>query len=134
MIDYLQYFFNPAHLLSLRPPLMHPRALWILAIVFGACILSGVAIKLLAGRQRDALKIKAMRRLTNMFITMGCVGFVYWFFAYEGAILLSARFWLLLWAAVICLWLGVIGYYRYGVVPKQRKEIQQKRQFEKYLP
>ncbi|NUM25783.1 MAG: hypothetical protein HUU49_04175 [Candidatus Buchananbacteria bacterium] len=134
MIDYLKYFFDPAHFLTVRPPAMSFRAIAVLAIFFAAIILVGVAGKLIERKTKDGLKVKAYRRIFNFGLTMGILGYLYLFFAWQGVVLLSARFLLAIWLLTLLLWLGFIIKYLVLDVPKLRKNIDEKRAFNKYIP
>lgn len=133
-MNYLNYFFSPTHLFSLRPPALHNRAMLILALVFGALLLAGLAIKFMLPKVKDALKIKGWRRLIHLCLTLGLLGFVYLFFGWQGVALLSSRFWLLVLLAVFLVWLFFIAKYFFLTVPKLRKEIDRKKKFSQYLP
>lgn len=133
-MNYVKYFFDPSHLLTLRPPIMSTRAVIILAVTFGAMILAAILGTIMAKKTKDGLRIKALRRLTTAGWTMGTIGFVYLFFAAEGVVLLSARFFLVIIAIVTAVWLGFILRYWVVALPRTRAEIDQKRQFNKYLP
>ena len=133
-MSYLQYFFNPSHLLTLRPPAMHARALIILAAVFGAMIVVAIISSLTVKKTKDGLRIKALRRLATAGWTMGIIGFVYLFFAAEGIVLLSARFFLIIIALITIIWLAFILRYWVVALPRVRAEIDQQREFKKYLP
>jgi hypothetical protein len=113
---------------------MNSRALIILAVLFGLFIVLGIISKIRAAKIKDGLKIKGWRRLKNLFLTMGITGLVYLFFAWQGIALLAARFWLIIWLLVTLIWLGFIGRYLFWEVPKLRRNIEQKRKFEEYLP
>ena len=134
MIEYLKYFFNPAHLFTLRPGVMRLRAIIILAVIFGVMITAGIIIKLIRPKIKDGLKLKAYRRLFHLFLTMGIIGLVYLFFAWQGVALLAGRFWLIIMLVVVIIWLGFIAKYLFLEIPKLRKSINQKRDFEKYIP
>ena len=134
MIDYLKYFFDPSHLFSLRPSAMQPRAIIILAVVFGLFIVLGIISKIIATKTKDGLKLKAWQRLFHLFLTIGIIGFVYLFFAWQGVALLAGRFWLIIMLLAMMVWLGFIAKYLFLTVPKLRKNIDQKRNFEKYIP
>ncbi len=134
MIDYLKYFFNLSHIFSIRPLPMENRAIIILAVFFGLLLICGVIAKILSKKTKDGLKVKGLRRLVNLFLTMGIIGFVYLFFAWQGAALLSARFWLLIWFFSLLVWLFYALKYLFFEVPKIRKEIDRKRDFERYIP
>lgn len=113
---------------------MNLRAVAILGIIFGAAIIAGVIIMVMAPKIKDGLKIKALRRLVHLFETTGISGLVYLFFAWQGVALLAARLWLLIIALMFVIWLGFILKYLYLVVPKRRAEIDSKRKFQKYIP
>jgi len=113
---------------------MSTRAVIILAVTFGAMILAAILGTIMAKKTKDGLRIKALRRLTTAGWTMGTIGFVYLFFAAEGVVLLSARFFLVIIAIVTAVWLGFILRYWVVALPRTRAEIDQKRQFNKYLP
>ena len=134
MIAYLKYFFNPSHLFSLRPAVMQWRAIIILMAVFGLLILMGIISKVMAAKSKDGLKIKAWRRLSYLALTISILGFVYLFFAWQGVVLLAGRFWLLTLLLIALIWLGFIAKYWFLEIPILRREIQQKRNFEKYIP
>ena len=134
MTEYLKYFFNPSHLLTLRPPAMSLRAITILAVSFGIIIIVGVAGKLAEKKIKDGLKIKAYRQIYHFGLTMGILGFVYLFFSWQGVVLLSARFLLLIWLITLLTWLGFILKYLIFDVPRLRKNIDEKRAFNKYIP
>jgi len=113
---------------------MQPRALIILAVIFGLLIVLGIFSRMKINKTKDGLKIKAWRRMFHLFLTVGILGLVYLFFAWQGIALLAARFWLLILALVALVWGGFIAKYLILEVPKLRKEIEDKRKFEKYIP
>lgn len=133
-MEYLQYFFNPSHLFSLRPPVMSSRAAIILAVIFGAFIVAAIVSKVLNGKTKDGLMLKAYRKIFHLGLTIGILGFVYIFFAVEGIVLLSNRLVILILFLIAAIWAGFIGKYIIKDVPENRKKIQEKRNFEKYIP
>jgi|SRR3989344_944964 len=133
MTSYLQYFFNLRHLFSLRPQAMQPRALLILAIIFGVVVAVGLAATILKKKQRG-LAVVGFNRLSTAGLTMGIAGFCYLFFAWQGVALLASRFWLLIWVVVAVVWAALIIYYFVITIPKRVQENLKKKQFEKYIP
>jgi hypothetical protein len=133
-MSYLQYFFNLRHLFNLRPEAMTQRAIIILTVIFGLLLILGIAAKMIQPKTKDGLKIKGYRRLTHLGLAMGILGFVYLFFAWQGVALLAARFWLLLWAISLAVWGAFIAKYLLKDVPKLRRDIENKRKFDKYIP
>jgi len=134
MIEYLKYFFNLNHLFNLRPGVMHNQAIIILAVAFGLLIILGIVSKVLVTKTKDGLKVKGWRRLFHLSLTIGILGFVYLFFAWQGVSLLASRFWLIILGLTALVWLGFIAKYLLWDVPKLRKGIEEKRKFEKYIP
>jgi len=105
-----------------------------LAVVFGLLIILSLAAWLYINKTKDGLKLKGLRRLFHLFLSMGISGFIYLFFAWQGVAILASRFWLLIWAIVLVIWLLFIVKYLFKEVPKLRSEIEEKRKFAKYLP
>lgn len=61
------------------------------------------------------------------------IGIILFFFNYERAAFLSARFWLAIWVMVMLAWLvPIIKSYRR--IPLQKKKIEQEQEFKKYIP
>ncbi len=85
-------------------------------------------------RRKDLLLVNVWRKLFRLFLTMGLVGFVILFFFYEGVMILGARFWFLFWLIGIITWFVYIIVYSIRKLPKIKKEIEEKKKFEKYLP
>jgi len=134
MMGYLKYFFSPGHIFSLRPQAMSNRALIILAVAFALLILIGILFKLISLKTKDGLKVKAWRKMFYLFLSMGIVGFIYLFFAWQGVAVLSSRLLLLIIVLVIVVWLAFILHYLLFVIPKLRKDIEEKRKYQKYIP
>jgi hypothetical protein len=133
-MNYLTYFFNPAHLFNLRPQAMTNRAVAILGIICVILIIAGIVVRVMLPKIKDGLKIKGIRRLMHLFFTVGGLGLTYLFFGWQGMALLGARFWLLIIILVGLVWLAFILKYLFLVVPKRRAEIDGQRNFKKYLP
>jgi len=134
MIEYLKYFFDPHHLFSVRPGAMQARAVLILLVIFAGLIVAGIIIKTVGKKTPDILKVKGLERVFHLTLTIGLLGLIYLFFAWQGIPLLAARFWLLIIIITMVVWLIFILKYLLVQAPKQRQTIKQKRQFEKYLP
>ncbi len=133
-MNYLQYFFNPAHLFNLRPQAMTTRAVATLGIIAVVMIIGGVGLTIWQRQLKDGLKIKGLRRLVHVLYTTGGLLLTYLFFGWQGIALLGARFWLLVIALVDIVWLGFIAKYFFITMPKRRAEIDGQRNFKKYIP
>lgn len=134
MTQYLQYFFNPAHLFSAVPPAMSPRAVLILLVVFGGFIAVAIASQVMAKKMKDGIKIKAYRQVSNLGYTIGIIGLAYVFFAWQSVAFLSSRIILIVLAVIAITWAAFILRFLKKKAPQMRKEIEQKRAFERYMP
>ncbi|MDD3285825.1 MAG: hypothetical protein PHG95_04325, partial [Patescibacteria group bacterium] len=61
------------------------------------------------------------------------IGAVFFFFNYERAAFLSARFWLAIWIISMLWWLWPI-VKQYRLVPAKQKQLAQEQEFKKYSP
>jgi len=133
-MEYLKYFFNPDHLLSLRPPVMSSRAAIILIIGYGLLIALGIFYHLKAKRTNDGLKKKGYKQFNNLFLTIGILGWVYTFFATQGVVMLSSRIIIIILDLILIIWGGFIVKYLLVTVPAKRKKINQTNEMKKYIP
>jgi len=61
------------------------------------------------------------------------IGLILFFFSWQEVPFLSARFWLILWFALIVTWLYfLIKHLR--KIPKRKEEAEKKKSFDKYIP
>ena len=135
MVSFLKQFLNFKYLFSLRPLAVDFSVLKILLTVFGILVILAVVFKTLAFKYKnDWLVKRGWEKMFALFLTMGLTGLVYTFFLYEGAALVSARFWLVIWIIVLLTWLFYNLFYLLIQVPRRKREIAKKRNFEKYFP
>ncbi len=77
---------------------------------------------------------KLYEKIQSACATMGLLGLLWLFFAYERVPFLSARFWVLVLILSIGLWIYVISrYYTLDMKP-QIKKLAEKERIEKWLP
>lgn len=120
---------------SLNPGPISYKFQLALTWLFGGILILAVIFRILLIVQRKkVLIIKFWRKLFQLTLVMGLVGFVLLFFFYEGVPILGARFWFLLWILVFIVWLVFILIFLILKIPKIKKETEEKKQFEKYLP
>jgi len=113
---------------------MQPKAIIIFAVIFCVFIGLGIISKMMTAKIKDGLKVKAWQRFFHLFLTVGICGLAYLFFAFEGAALLGARFWLLAIFITTVVWFAFIAKYLFFKVPKLRKKIEHERNFKRYIP
>jgi len=73
------------------------------------------------------------KKLYSFSLINAFIGLVLLFFNYELIPFLSARFWFLLWAAGIIVWLFFI-FKILAIIPKQKKLLKEEREYKKYIP
>ncbi|MBI2459490.1 MAG: hypothetical protein HYV53_02975 [Parcubacteria group bacterium] len=71
--------------------------------------------------------------LYGFFLTNAIIGLLLTFFNYEMVPFLSARFWFLLWAISMLIWLFFI-YKLAAKIPEKRAQMEKEKQFKKYIP
>jgi len=133
MFAYLQYFFNPRHLFSLRPDALQPSAIKSLLVISILFIVVGLVFQL-GLKAKDGLTDKGYKKIANLFNTIGALTLVYLFFGWQGVILLGSRFWLLVLALAFIIWLVVVVRYFVKEIPARKSEIIAKKQKAKYIP
>ena len=69
----------------------------------------------------------------TFFLTNAGLGLLLIFFNYEMVPFLSARFWLLLWAVSMLVWIFFI--YRIVIkIPEKRERLEKEKEFKRYIP
>ncbi|KKR22060.1 MAG: hypothetical protein UT48_C0001G0073 [Parcubacteria group bacterium GW2011_GWE2_39_37] len=121
----LDFWFNirPGELLG-----SSLKALVLLVILLVAATLVSGSLK-----KRKGLYRKTWERLFNFFTTNAVIGLLLLFFTYETVLFLSARFWFLLWALEIIVWLGFI-YKQAKELPKLKEQREAENKYKQYLP
>lgn len=134
-MQYLVSFFRPEVLFNVRPDPIEALGFKILITLFSLCIIAGIAATyFIRVKKLDAYHIYGLRKIRIIFLTMGILGFLYALFAHEGALILSARIWFILWLIIAILWCTQLLLYFVKDVPRLLEERKKKKIFEKYLP
>lgn len=116
---------------NLRPPSLLP--------VFNNLFIAFLVILLLTAIISVYFKTKKKiyrsfwKKLYNLSATNLIIGLFLFFFNYQQAPFLSARFWLIIWALLIITWLLFL-IRSLKKIPIKRKEIEAKKEFDKYIP
>jgi len=134
-MEYVLNFFQPGVLFNPRPERISAGGLQIMLAIFLILLIAATVLNFyMTARIRDKLLLRGLKKIRFMLFTMSILGFIYAWFAYEGAIFLSMR-------AIFLLW--VIGFVVWAVFPvkfllKDRPRIikawQEKKKYEKYMP
>ncbi len=127
----LNYWF------TLRPDEMSLAFLIGFLVFFVLVFLGTFAMVIYKKKKKGALS-KPQRKLYDKIqsacATMGLLGLLWLFFAYERVPFLSARFWVLVWLLSMGLWIYVISRYYSLEMKPQIKHLAEKERIEKWLP
>lgn len=135
MFNYIINFFRPELLFNMRPGTLEGTGLHILLWFFSIMILLGAITSfIMHAKKEDKILTRAIKKFRMLFFTMGVIGFIYTFFAYEGATFLGARFWVIILALTFLFWIFFPIKYVMIEVPKIKEDVRNRKEFEKYLP
>ena len=118
---------------SLRPGAFAGSSLKIiLGFIFLLIVLS-IAGGIIKKRWAKSLYSSFWNSLYAFFLTNAIIGLMLTFFNYEMVPFLSARFWLLLWAVGMLVWLFFI--YKIVIkIPGKKARLEKEKEFKKYIP
>ena len=103
--------------------------------LFAAFIILGSVSRIMARHQKeDRFMVKAYRHLGRMFLTMGILGMIWFFFTFEQIYFFGARFWFLVWLIGLVVWIWWIVKYVRVTVPMLRQQGAQKAKENQYMP
>jgi len=118
---------------SLRPGVFAGSSLKIvLGFIFLLIIMTMVTG---VGKRKWAKSLYAglWQSLYLFFLTNAIIGLILTFFNYEMVPFLSARFWFLLWAVGLIIWLVFI-YRAIVKIPQRKARLEKEKEFKKYIP
>jgi amino acid transporter len=84
-------------------------------------------------KDKKGLYLKLWNKLFNFFTTNVFIGIVLFFFNKELIPFFSARFWYVLWAIGMVVWIGFIIKYLKSL-PEKRKQMKETKEYKKYIP
>lgn len=126
-----QKFLDKDYIFEPSPP---PTGLYqYLAVIFGLFLIAGVIIAAQTRRKEEIYK-KLFVRIVSLFLFTGTSGLILVFFRYEGIPYLGSRLLLLVLLAVFIIWALLVVRYKFLILPKEIRQYQKKKIFEKYLP
>ncbi len=130
-----QRFLNFKFWFSGRPEALTPKMLWFFLGAFGFCLISALVLRfLIYFFRRDVILVKIFKKFHRLFLTVGLIGFVILFFTYEQIIFLGSYFWYLILFLGSLVWFILVVVYLIKNIPKEKKELEKRKRFEKYLP
>lgn len=123
----LQFWFN------LRPGPLTPISGKALIVLIVVSLLVYLVIKIYKRKNKTSLYNKILNGLENFSLSNFFIGLFLLFFSYELVPFLSSRFWFLLWAIGVGVWLFFI-IKSAVVIPTIKQKIEEEKEFKKYLP
>ena len=130
----LKKFLDIRYIFEKTPP---PNSGYLyLTVLFGAFILLALAAWVVYGRRQKTVPVylKMQGKVFNLFFYLGLVGLFLIFSRWQGIPYLGSRFFMLIELVIFIIWGISIIYFRFLILPKEIKEFEQRKQFEKYLP
>jgi magnesium-transporting ATPase (P-type) len=133
MLNPLQ-LINPTYLFELRPYTQTANLKYAI-FFFALLIIIGIAIKIYKEvRPLEKFQAKLLEKYFYLLTVMGAIGVAMVWLRYERVQILSARFWAIVWLVAVLIWLYPITKYHLKVVPQAKKQAEEKKLFQKYLP
>ncbi len=127
---HLSYWFTP------NPGTLGIQFTLFFATLFAVCILAKILLRYM-GRQYTVHLPKFRRELffrgERLALTMGIVGYLWLFFAYEMIPFFSSRFWMVIWMLALFLWVYSIFHYALYEIPQHFAKEREREYKKKYF-
>lgn len=103
--------------------------------LFAIVIILGSVSRILARNKRDdRFMVKVYKYVGQMCMTMGIVGLLWFFFAFEQIYFFGARFWFLAWVLGLVAWIVWIVWFTKVRIPELKNQGVAKVETNKYIP
>ncbi len=127
--------FNLNYIFVQNPFPMHATQRNILIIIFAALVLSAIIALLWGRRQKtDIIAKKIASKIAACLFTLGAIGWIFFLMRRLHAYFFSRRFWFVFLFFGAIVWFFFLLKYIVKKAPTDRKSLQERREFEKYLP
>lgn len=130
----LPEFLNPLYWVTMRPASVAGVSGRIAFTIFIVIFIIGVVVRVMSSKQVDKYKTIVLTRTANLFVTMGLLGGLLYFFSNERIQFFGGRFWYPLWVIGFLVWGGFILRYAKKRIPEMKAEAKERREKRKYLP
>ncbi|MBT5807885.1 hypothetical protein HOI18_01270 [Candidatus Uhrbacteria bacterium] len=128
-------FFSPSYWLTLSPPQVNGTIGHLVFGFFVLCFVVGIVSRIVASnRTEDKYIEKIGQRIGTLFVTMGLLGVLLFFFSFERVSLFGARFWYPVWLIATGVWAFYIVRFIRRDVPAMRLRDMERKAISKYLP
>lgn len=104
-------------------------------LFFALMVLIGAVARIVARYKKgERFMVITYKKIAAMLFTMGMFGMLWFFFSFEQAYLLGARFWFVLWLVGLLVWFVAILRYSKIHVPAMKAVLAKKASDNKYMP
>ncbi len=128
----MKNFFNYNYWFTLRPTSLDGGMLKYFAILVVLFFVFTLILAFIKSKNKN-LYSRIFRKLYTFCLSNFIIGLLLLFFTYEMVPFLSSRFWFLLWAAGIFIWVYFIAK-EFLEVPKIKEKLEKEKEFKKYVP
>ena len=117
---------------NIRPGSLAPNVILALIVLLAVFLAISIISSLPKFKERG-LYFKIWRKINLFAISNFVIGLFLLFFAYEALVMLSMRFFFLLWFLGIVVWLGFI-IRDFTKIPELREKLKKEAEYKKYIP
>ena len=117
-----------------QPVILYGTVKWVWVGVLLGFTIFGLISKIIQIIRPNSFARDAWRRFGNLFLSLGLIGLLWFFFRQEQVMFLAWRFWLIPWVMIFIWWLFKNVKYVVVRLPKIKAEQQAKELKNKYLP
>lgn len=132
--DAFQPLLSVSYWFEYYPSAFHGFTYWLVLGGSGAAVFIGILLAAGARLVKDAGWHRVLTRLGKLWLTVGFLNLISFFFTQTYTPLLGSRFWFVLWVVVTFTWLYFIVRYAVLVAPIERAERAKQQEYLKYLP
>ncbi|MFH1712047.1 MAG: hypothetical protein ABH846_02305 [Patescibacteria group bacterium] len=130
----LKPLLNPEFWFALQPSTLTPTFERAFFLFFGLMVIIGAVARIMARHKKDdRLLLQVYRQIGRMFLTMGVLGMMIFFFTFEEIYFFGARFWFIAWGIGLIVWIAMIVSHA-KKIPQMREEYSRAKEGDKYLP
>ncbi|MBI4713796.1 hypothetical protein HY771_01250 [Candidatus Uhrbacteria bacterium] len=128
-------FLNPSYWLTIQPASVGGTSGKIIFGLFILIFVFGIAARVASSNTDKERHLREFGdRVATMFVTMGILGALLYFFSFEQIRLFGARFWYLLWLVGLVVWCFFLWRFIGRTVPERRAHEESQAQQRKYFP
>jgi len=128
-------WFKIDYLFTNHMPLISTAVLRIAVLFYLAFFVLAVVLSIMKRNKKfDKYFTLLMQKIANLALSFSIIGMILLFFRHQLVPYLGMRGWTLIWWLICLVWFVYVLKYWTIVIPAKRKELQKKREKEKYLP